>query len=56
MHESKEVFKAGRNASWVESRELAENWPRTGRELSGDTLGTGEVSPEQKVGLGFVNN
>ena len=34
MHESEEVFKADRNASWVESRELAESWPRAGRELA----------------------
>ena len=34
MHESEEAFKADRNASWVESRELAESWPRAGRELA----------------------
>ena len=34
MHESEEVFKADRNASWVRSRELAESWTRAGRELA----------------------
>ena len=60
MHESEEVINADRNASWVESRELAESWPRAGRELAEswpmDTLGTGGVSPKKKVGLGFINN
>lgn len=30
VHESEEVFRADRNASWVKSRELAESWPRAG--------------------------
>lgn len=30
VHESEEVFKADRNASWVKSRELAESWPVRG--------------------------
>ena len=51
VHESEEVFKADRTASWVKSRELAESWPVRGTHSEPVGCPTNRIG-----GLGFINN